>query len=148
MERIYPLGGYRWTLSRIGGCPIWHRCPGCYEQSSTLVCLSCVSSTFRRHYRRRRLWTEPSVSFTPRSWRCGCWVFCLKYGGDAVGELVGFLSKKNGDLVKKHSYELGSELDRLSTNIENSMRDFMHEDLGFSLSASRSIAWAIMQVKG
>ena len=29
--------------------------------------------------------------------------FALKYGGNAVGDLLQLLSKKNGDLVKKHS---------------------------------------------
>lgn len=73
-------------------------------------------------------------------------VYALKYGGRLVGDLVSLLSKKNGDLVKKHSYEIGSALDRFSNSIEAYLIDFMIFELGFPPSAARSIAWAIMQL--
>lgn len=72
--------------------------------------------------------------------------FALKYGGNAVGDLLGLLSKKNGDLVKKHSYELGVELDYLTSGIENGMRNFMTDVLDFPPAAARTIAWAIASI--
>ncbi|HIZ54181.1 MAG TPA: hypothetical protein IAA20_09585 [Candidatus Enterococcus avicola] len=69
----------------------------------------------------------------------------LKYGGEIVGDLLSILSKKNGDLVKKNSYELGSKLEKLSNDIEQKMMKYMAEELEFSLSEARTIAWAINQ---
>lgn len=72
-------------------------------------------------------------------------VFALRYGGDAVGGIVGMLSDKNGKLVVKHADELADALDSFTESIEANMIQFMHHELGFSWSASRSIAWAICQ---
>ncbi|SNS72499.1 hypothetical protein SAMN05444672_10257 [Bacillus sp. OK838] len=70
-------------------------------------------------------------------------VYALKYGGTALSKIVGSLSPTNGKLLKKHAFEIGDALDRMSSNIEARLVDFMYHELGLPLAASRSIAWAI-----
>ncbi|WP_282066982.1 hypothetical protein [Bacillus pumilus] len=73
-------------------------------------------------------------------------VFALRHGGPLVGKLLGNLSSKNGKRVAENSKAIANKLDKLSKDIEQTMIDFMHFELGFPISAARSIAWAIMQV--
>ncbi|MBU8577014.1 hypothetical protein [Bacillus pumilus] len=73
-------------------------------------------------------------------------VFALRHGGPLVGKLLGNLSAKNGERVVKNSKAIANKLDKLSKDIEQTMIDFMHFELGFPISAARSIAWAIMQL--
>ncbi|ULM97498.1 hypothetical protein L8956_01650 [Peribacillus frigoritolerans] len=70
-------------------------------------------------------------------------VYALKYGGTAMGKIVGSLSPANGKLLKKHAFEIGDALDRMSNKIEARLVDFMIHELGFAPSAARSSAWAI-----
>ncbi|MCK1994932.1 hypothetical protein GW626_01610 [Peribacillus muralis] len=70
-------------------------------------------------------------------------VYALKYGGSAMGKIVGSLSPSNGKLLKKHAFEIGDALDRMSNKIEARLADFMIHELGFSQGAAKSIAWAI-----
>lgn len=70
-------------------------------------------------------------------------VYALKYGGTALSKIVGSLSPTNGKLLKKHAFEIGDALNRMSSNIEARLVDFMYHELGLPLAASRSIAWAI-----
>lgn len=70
-------------------------------------------------------------------------VYALKYGGTAMGKIVGTLSPANGKLLKKHAFEIGDALDHMSNKIEARLVTFMYEELGLPLAASRSIAWAI-----
>ncbi|PGC67555.1 hypothetical protein [Bacillus safensis] len=87
---------------------------------------------------------EPKAS--TQSWKKDALVFALRHGGPLVGKLLGNLSSKNGKLVTDNSKALANKLDKLSKDIEQKMIDFMHFELGFPISAARTIAWAIMQV--
>ncbi|MBQ4843824.1 hypothetical protein P9173_07440 [Bacillus safensis] len=87
---------------------------------------------------------EPKAS--TKSWKKDALVFALRHGGPLVGKLLGNLSSKNGKLVTDNSKALANKLDKLSKDIEQKMIDFMHFELGFPISAARTIAWAIMQV--
>lgn len=87
---------------------------------------------------------EPKAS--TKGFKKDALVFALRHGGPLVGKLLGNLSKHNGDLVIKHSKAIANKLDKLSREIEKTMIDFMHFELGIPISAARSIAWAIMQV--
>lgn len=87
---------------------------------------------------------EPKAS--TQSWKKDALVFALRHGGPLVGKLLGNLSSKNGKRVAENSKAIADKLDKLSKDIEQRMIDFMHFELGFPISAARSIAWAIMQV--
>lgn len=87
---------------------------------------------------------EPKAS--TKGFKKDALVFALRHGGPLVGKLLGNLSSKNGKRVAENSKVIANKLDKLSKDIEQTMIDFMHFELGFPISAARSIAWAIMQV--
>ncbi|MGM0217633.1 hypothetical protein [Enterococcus sp. AZ126] len=72
-------------------------------------------------------------------------VLALKYGGNLLSKVVGILSKKNANLLKKHAFSLGTFLDSISTSIEARLVSFMIHELKIPSSAARTIAWAISQ---
>ncbi|MFC9538542.1 hypothetical protein [Lysinibacillus sp. NPDC056959] len=86
---------------------------------------------------------ENTPKISTRGWKKDGVVLALRYGGDMLGSILGMLSDKNGKLVKKHSGKLADALDRFENSIEANMIQFMNQELGFPISASRSIAWAI-----
>lgn len=72
-------------------------------------------------------------------------VLALKYGGNLLSKVVGILSKKNANLLKKHAFALGTFLESISTSIEARLVSFMIHELKIPSSAARTIAWAISQ---
>ena len=89
-----------------------------------------------------------SGEFSAQGWKKDALVLALRYGGDFAGDLLSLLSKKNASYVKKYSKELADFLDKVSSDIEEKLVDFMIFDLELPQSAARTIAWAIMQVIG
>jgi hypothetical protein len=92
--------------------------------------------------------TNQSGEVTTQGVRKTALIYALRYGGDLLGKLLSNLSKKNGDYVKKYADDIADALERFENSIESNLIDFMYFKLDIPLSASRSIAWAIMQIIG